>query len=221
MLFVSHNMAAVSRLCSRAILLRKGGVERDGAVHTVVGAYVGGDAGDSPVEIDFVAAGRRVGSEHVRLRAARVEGPAMQGALVDIRRPLRIELDYEVLKDRYPLQPNLHLFNEEGACVFALNDSFDPAHRRPRRPGLYRASVEIPGNTLAEGMYSVDLAISTFEPVIVHCFERGALAFQVHDPAEGDSARGTFAGPYPGVVRPAFPWQVVRYEEARAALESA
>jgi lipopolysaccharide transport system ATP-binding protein len=57
--------------------------------------------------------------------------------------------------------------------------------------------------------------------VVVHVHERGALAFQVHDPAEGDSARGTFAGPYPGVVRPAFPWRVVRYESAQAVLESA
>ena len=220
-LFVSHNMASVTRLCQRAILLRKGGVECDGPVHAVVGAYVGGAGGESPVEIDFVAAGRHVGSDHARLRAARVAGPAMDGALVDIRRPLRIELDYEVLTDRHPLHPNVHLFNEEGVCVFALNDSFEPAHRRPLRPGVYRASVEIPGNTLAEGMYSVDVAISTFEPVIVHGFDRGALAFQVHDPAEGDSARGTFAGPYPGVVRPAFPWRVVRSEEPRIAVESA
>jgi lipopolysaccharide transport system ATP-binding protein len=157
----------------------------------------------------------------VRLRAARVAGAEMQGALVDIRRPIQIELEYEVLTERFPLHPNIHLFNEEGACVFALNDSFEPKSRRPPRPGVYRASVEIPGNLLAEGMYSVDVAISTFEPVVVHAFERGALAFQVHDPAEGDSARGTFAGPYPGVVRPAFPWRVVRFERARAALESA
>jgi lipopolysaccharide transport system ATP-binding protein len=220
-LFVSHNMAAVTRLCRRAIFLRKGRVESDGPVSTVVGAYVGGTSGESPVDIDYVAEGRRVGSAQVRLRAARAVGEGMQGALVDIRRPLRIEMDYEVLAERYPLHPNLQLFNEEGACVFALNDSFDPAHRHLQRPGVYRASVEIPGNFLAEGMYSVDLAVSTFEPVIVHCHERGALSFQVHDPAEGDSARGTYAGPYPGVVRPAFPWRIERSEEPRAALESA
>ena len=220
-LFVSHNMASVTRLCDRAILLKKGQVAVDGPVQAVVAAYVGGGVGDSPVEIDYVAEGRCPGDEHVRLLAARVSADGMLGALADIRRPLRIEMDYEVLQDRHPLHPNIHLFNEEGACVFALNDSHQRPHREPRRPGVYRASVEIPGNFIAEGMYSVDLAISTFEPVLVHCIEKGALAFQVNDPAEGDSARGTFAGVYPGVVRPAFPWRVEPLPGGAAKVKSA
>ena len=207
-LFVSHNMASVTRLCDRAILLKKGQVAVDGPVQAVVAAYVGGGVGDSPVEIDYAREGRRPGDEHVRLLAARVSADGLQGALADIRRPLRIEMDYEILQDKLPLHPNVHLFNEEGTCVFALNDSHQPLHREPRRPGVYRASVELAGNFLAEGMYSVDLALSTFAPVMVHCHEKGALAFQVNDPAEGDSARGTFAGAYPGVVRPALPWRV-------------
>lgn len=39
-LFVSHNMGAVQGLCTRAIWLRKGRVEADGDVQTVVGDYL-------------------------------------------------------------------------------------------------------------------------------------------------------------------------------------
>jgi lipopolysaccharide transport system ATP-binding protein len=216
-LFVSHNMAAVTRLCRRAILLKKGRVEADGNVHTVVGAYLGAGSGESPVDIDYTGQARLPGSEHVRLLAARVSGSGMEGAVVDIRRAVAIEMDFEILSARYPLQPNVHVFNEEGACVFALNPSFMPEHRDQKTPGFYRASVELPGNYLSEGMYSVDLAISTFEPVIVHCHERGALSFQVHDPAEGDSARGTYAGPYPGAVRPALAWRIEPMNPPRLA----
>ena len=39
-LFVSHNMSAVTRLCQRAILLSEGTVVRDGPADEVVGAYL-------------------------------------------------------------------------------------------------------------------------------------------------------------------------------------
>jgi lipopolysaccharide transport system ATP-binding protein len=76
----------------------------------------------------------------------------------------------------------------------------------PRKPGRYRAIAEVPGNLLSEGMFSVGIALSTFEPVVIHFWERGALAFQVHDAGEGASARGTFAGRLPGAVRPMLSW---------------
>jgi lipopolysaccharide transport system ATP-binding protein len=208
-LFVSHNMAAITRLCSRAILLREGRVVADGRVDMVVGEYIGGSKGDSPVAVDWEASGRIPGNEHARLLAARIESEGMSAAVVDIRRPVRVEIDYEVRKEQWPLHPNVHVYNEDGTCVFISNDSYEPSTRRPRAPGRYRATMEIPGNFLAEGMYSLDVALSTFEPVMVHFWERGALAFQIHDPGEGDSARGTYAGPFPGATRPLLPWRTI------------
>jgi lipopolysaccharide transport system ATP-binding protein len=208
-LFVSHNMAAITRLCSRAILLKDGRIASDGAVDAVVGEYIRGVAGASPVEVDYEASGRMPGDDHARLLAARITSPEMQSAVVDIRRPLRVEIDYEVLRDYWPLHPNVHLYSEDGTCVFIANDSHDAATRKPRPLGRHRAIVEVPGNTLSEGMFSVGIALSTFEPVVVHFWERGALAFQVHDAGEGDSSRGTFAGRMPGAVRPMLSWTTV------------
>jgi lipopolysaccharide transport system ATP-binding protein len=212
-LFVSHNMAAITRLCGRAILLREGRIAVDGRVDKVVAEYLRG-SGDSPVSVDYEASGKMPGNEHARLLCARVASDGNPSAVVDIRKPVRIEIEYEVLRQQWPLHPNVHLFGEDGTCVFVSSDSYDPASRRPRAPGRYRAVVEIPGNLLAEGMYSLDLALSTFEPVMVHFLERGALAFQVHDPGEGDSARGTYAGPLPGAMRPLLPWSTTALGEA-------
>jgi len=52
----------------------------------------------------------------------------------------------------------------------------------------------------------VGAAVSTVDPVTVHFFERHVVAFQVIDSLEGDSARGDYAGPYPGAVRPIMNW---------------
>jgi lipopolysaccharide transport system ATP-binding protein len=206
-LFVSHNMAAISRLCTRAILLSHGTVVADGPVPKVAGIYAGGSDGESPTEVDFRRQGKMPGSDDVRLLAGRLVGSQPGSATVDIRRPFSFEFDYEVLSDRYPLHPNVHVFNEEGSCVFISTDAYIREYQRPKPPGLYRSTVTIPANLMAEGMFSIDFAISTLDPVIVHFHERGLIAFHVHDPSEGDSARGTFAGPFPGAVRPMLPWK--------------
>jgi lipopolysaccharide transport system ATP-binding protein len=44
------------------------------------------------------------------------------------------------------------------------------------------------------------------DPVHVHFFERDIVAFQVVDSMDGNSARGDYAGPFPGVVRPLLKW---------------
>ncbi len=61
-LFVSHNMAAVSILCNRAILLRDGMVAQVGEASDVVSDYLanaGGGTGRGPVERPQLRAGKR------------------------------------------------------------------------------------------------------------------------------------------------------------------
>ena len=115
-------------------------------------------------------------------------------------------MEYEVLKPGYVLLPNLHFYNEEGVYVFVAGDS-DPAWRgKPRPTGRYLSTAWIAENFLAEGSLIVGAAISTVSPLKVHFYERDAVAFQVVDSLDGDSARGDYAGPMPGVVRPLLPW---------------
>jgi lipopolysaccharide transport system ATP-binding protein len=206
-LFVSHNMAAISRLCSRAILLSHGEVAADGSVSNVAGMYAAGTSGESATEIDFRLREKTPGSEHVRLLAVRLIGDEPGSPSIDIRHSFSLQVDFEVLSDRYPVHPNLHFFNEEGVFVFIISDGHVREAQKPRPPGIYRTTVTVPGNLMAEGMFSVDVAISTVDPVIVHAFEKGLISFQIHDPGEGDSARGMFGGPIPGAVRPIFPWK--------------
>ena len=205
-LFVSHNMAAISRLCTRAILLSHGSVAADGLVPKVAGIYAGGTNGESATEVDYRARAKQPGSEHVRLLAARLLADS-PGSNVDIRRPFSFQFDFEVLSSRYPLHPNVAIFNEEGACVFATHDAYIRDYQRPKPLGTYRATVTIPGNFMSEGIFSIDFAINTLDPVIIHLQERGLFAFTINDALEGDSARGAYAGTFPGAVRPILPWK--------------
>lgn len=207
-LFVSHNMPAVTRLCERTILMDEGRVLSDGPSHRVVGMYLQSGLGTT-AEREWSDPAQAPGSEVVRLRAVRVrtrEGEVTDS--IDIRYPVSVEMEYDVLQQGSVLTPNFHFYNEEGVCVFVAGDK-DPEWQERERPvGRFVSAAWIPGNLLSEGTLIVGAAITTLEPLNVHFFERDAVAFQVIDTAEGGSVRGNnYAGHIPGVVRPLLEWR--------------
>lgn len=205
-LFVSHNMPAITRLCPRTILLDEGKVVSDGPSSQVVGAYLSTGLGTT-VAREWPDLNDSPGNDIVRLRAVRVR--AEDGRVrddLDIRKPVAVEMEYEVLEGGHMLVPNFHFYNEDGVYAFVAHEA-DPLWRGRDRPaGRYVSSALIPGNLLAEGTLLVGAAMSTMNPVIIHFYERDAVAFQVIDSMDGDSARGDYGGPMPGVVRPLLHW---------------
>jgi len=206
-LYVAHNMPAISRLCQRAILMGNGSVVHDGPVHEVISAYLNSGVGTSSVR-EWPDLERAPGGDIVRLCAVRVvddQGDIVVDA-VDIRKPFRIEMEYEVATAGYLLLPHLYIYNDEGACAFGAQD-LDPEWRGRRRPaGRYVSTVWIPGNLMAEGMFFVDVNMIALEPFIFQYWSRSAVAFMVADSLDGDSSRGDWTGHMPGVVRPMLKW---------------
>jgi lipopolysaccharide transport system ATP-binding protein len=126
---------------------------------------------------------------------------------MDIRRPVGIEMTYEVLEAGKILVPNFHFFNEQGACIFISHDWSEPWRTRTRPTGIYASTAWIPGNFLAEGHVFVTVVVSTYQPLTVHFTERDAVVFNVVDSLDGNSARGDYAGLLPGIVRPILEWE--------------
>lgn len=212
-LFVSHNMPAIARLCERTILLDEGGVVADGPSHQVVSAYLSSDIGTSAAR-EWTDPQKAPGNAVARLRAVRAVGP--DGEItesIDIRRPVGIEMTFDVLKPDWVLSPIYDFFNEEGLCVFGAIDH-DPQWKGRRRPvGRYVTTAWIPGNMLSEGTLIVNAELLTIHPMTTHYHERHAIAFQVVDSLDGDSARGEYSGAWPGVIRPMLDWKT-RFEAA-------
>lgn len=202
--FVSHNMAAITRLCDRTILLDEGRVIADGPSHQVVSTYLMAGTGTMAAREWHQ---NQPGDDIARLKAVRIrttDGRISEA--IDIREPVGIETEFEVLKAGHTLVPNYHFFTEDGTCAFVAIDHDPSWNGRPRSPGVYTSTVWVPGNFLSEGSMTVGVAVSTTDPVVIHFYERDAVAFQVIDSLEGNSARGDYAGHIPGVVRPVFEW---------------
>jgi lipopolysaccharide transport system ATP-binding protein len=200
-------MPAITRLCPRTILLDEGHMLQDGPSHQVVAVYLDSGLGTTAMR-EWPDLAKAPGNEVVRLCAVRVRTEDGQSTdAVDIRQPVGIELEYEVLEPGHALLPHFTLYNQEGVFAFASYD-LDPAWRgRPRPVGRYVSTGWIPGNMLAEGLMFIGPAMASIEPRILYFYERDAVAFQVIDTLDGNSARGDFRGPVPGVVRPLLEWR--------------
>jgi lipopolysaccharide transport system ATP-binding protein len=211
-LFVSHNMQAVTRLSTRCVLLERGELKLDGQPHRVAGAYLSAGLTTSAVR-EWSDASTAPGDDVARLRAVRVRSE--DGDLIDvtdIRRGVGIELEYEVLAEGYIFHPHFLVRNEDGVVLFVAQD-VDPTFRgRRRSPGRYISTGWIPGNLLAEGSLSVDAVIMTLEPEAPRLYARDAVVFRVVDPLDAkDTARGDYPRPIPGVMRPLLRWTTKSY----------
>jgi lipopolysaccharide transport system ATP-binding protein len=205
-LFVSHNMATVTRLCKRLIYLDAGVVVDDGEPFEVSSRYMESSFKTSHQK-QWSSMSEAPGNDIARLWSVCIRNESGETTdTIDIRQQVAVEMEFEVLEPGHVLVPNYHFTNDEGAYAFVASDHDPEWRRRPRPLGRYVSTAWIPGNFLSEGILRVGAALSTVSPVHVHFFEESAIAFQVLDNTEGDSARGDYAGPMPGMVRPLLKW---------------
>ena len=201
-IFVSHNVSAVTRLCNRAILLDQGRVLEDGPSQKLVATYMS-------IALSTTAAREwsdpltAPGGKVARLRALLVrEEDGQIAEAVDIRRPVTIEMEYEVLEAGHTFMPYFHICSEEKVFLFSAHD-LDPRWQcRPRPAGRWVTTACIPGNLLAEGKHFVSSGLMTLEPPMTHFYEPDAVCFRITEsPGEG-TARGGWIGTMVGLLDP-------------------
>jgi lipopolysaccharide transport system ATP-binding protein len=212
-IFISHDLDAVKKLCDRALLIDHGTVRAEGDPADVIEQYQQDSWDPSPKAFqEWPNLEMAPGNEVVRLSDVRVCSRTSEPlASADIRYPIGLRVTYQVLTPGFVLVPTFSVYNQQHGCVFKVHDT-DPAwKRRPRPVGSYVSTAWIPGNFLSDGAFTVAVGISTHDPLLVHCFVRNAMTFTVIDNFDGDAARGDYTGPMSAAMRPMLVWNT-RYE---------
>ena len=207
-LFVSHNMSAITRLCSRSICLTQGKVAMDGDTPTVVHKYLRSGFSSSVYkkwEDTHIAPQNEV----VRLIELQLNnGTIHKCETVNIALSVDVIVNYTVLVDFALARPFIQCFNEQGICMFTSTDFHTSWYKRKKRRGNYSSKMTIPSNFLPEGTFMVKVGFATEASLHSSYFiEDNALSFSAIDPMDGTSARNDNSGSYPGVVRPIFEWE--------------
>ncbi|MEO8336687.1 MAG: ABC transporter ATP-binding protein, partial [bacterium] len=211
-LFVSHQMAAVSQMCTRALWLDGGRMRLSGDTATVIEAYLSDSAVASGERTWTDANGaRQPGGDRARLRAVRIRNAAgVPADTLDVGKPFTIEIEYEVLKLLPYSMVYFTLRTNEGIAVLTSVDAYDGVvGDRGREPGIWVSRCTIMGDFLSQGAYYLDVVAA--HPLVEYLFsEESVLSFTIE---ETGSVIGTYDGEWPGVVSPALPWSIDRVSD--------
>ncbi len=202
-LFVSHNMAAINRLCSRAILLDKGQLIADGPSAEITAKYLSGAAEESGVrEWDLKDA---PGTEEVRLVGVGLYGnDGVSKSVFDVHEEIYIRLSYRVGAPNISFRCAL-VFSTQGVAAFS---SVEPVELERPEIGLYSSVVKVPPHLLSESEYSINVSAFTSAGAKKHYVSlRSVINFQVYDSMTKPSARGDYTQNLAGVVRPMLEWE--------------
>ncbi|MGH9878749.1 MAG: hypothetical protein ACRD5H_14030, partial [Nitrososphaerales archaeon] len=210
-LFVSHNMNAILRLCSRAILLRQGELILSGSPRSVIDCYT-----DDP---GAVSGGTKIwfptDATHKSFRpiCARI---LQKGQLVDriaSSDPFTIEFEYGLVERLPHLLIQVEISTTEGVSVLTTQDRDDLLQEHSnavnREPGRYVASCDLPANFFNSGTFTVSIN-ATSRPKLDHYFyAQHALIFTIN--AVGGVGSHLNTNPR-SLIRPLLPWSVKRIE---------
>lgn len=206
-LFVSHNMTAIQRLCECAIWLEGGQIRQQGAATEVVSAYISAQykSGAEKVWSNPIDS---PGNAVARLEAVRItDAEGITVSQLDISDSFFVEVDYHVDTVGVILNSSISLFNEVDVYVLASPSVSDTDwFQKPHPTGKYRSRCMVPSDLLNQGRFSVTVLLVKNGTEIIAQADR-VIGVALED--KGKSREG-YLGFWGGVVRPKLEWTTIR-----------
>jgi lipopolysaccharide transport system ATP-binding protein len=206
-LYVSHDLATVRRLCDRVVWLNGGQIVADGAPDDVVEDYEQSawallgrkdDRGEHVTEAAEIVDTRLIGPEGAEVATVSVAEPVIVRVRLSVHRP---RVGFRCLL----------VFEADGVEAFR---AVQPEAVSAGAPGAYSVDVTIPPHLLNDTVYTVKasfwIVVDGQERRDLSPVHRHALTFRVYDTDEKTSARGSYTGPLAGVLRPKLDWRTDR-----------
>ena len=178
-LFVSHNMEAITQLCGTAVQLEKGVLKRSGSAVEVVDAYL-----SSVVETERKSSWSEESSKanrsDVRFKSARLLSTDEQPlSITNFNQSILVELTYEIKVPVRNLTVTCLLYDSLNHIVFESMDTDVPEWNGCiREPDIYCATVKIPPFLLRPGRYQISFSAYIEGVRIIARIDR-ALVFDV------------------------------------------
>lgn len=207
-LFVSHNMAAIRSLCSRALLLEHGSLTLDGSPDAVIARY-SAQTDAAPNRVRW----RQEDSSapdfwFVGARALPDDGNGEEAMALSCSDSFTLEVEY-VIRGTEPLanlQIGFQVQTEEG--ILALS-SHDPrwAEGTSLEPGRYISRCVFPAYCLNEGRFQ-----ARFHADIPHERRLQITGYDLPLVFEDREGHGVNAEKLPGILRPRLVWAEARLD---------
>jgi len=211
-LFVSHNMGAISELCSRAVLLDRGSKVADGPVADIVSQY----SRMAASSVQYVSEATPPARRECAITAVRILNAAgLESGIFDLSEPVIIETEYIVNERLHGLQLALTV-SRNMVDVFHTFDTDQLGPAEWVQAGTYRVRHSIPRMFLKGGAYSISLTLGTPTKLMQELMS--VVQFDVEENSVNPLDKG-YRKERPGHVISPGVWEVSRIERMGVKLD--
>lgn len=189
-IFVSHNMQAVSNLCNRAIWLSKGKLIMDGKASDVVQDYIT-SVKPEMVPQTWENSDSAPGNEFIRLKSVHAS-PLNGESYFTVNTPVLILADFWCYVTEGEINVNVSLNANTGECLFNLGSQSVKAVK-----SIITLRVLIPANLLNNMLYHLSLTVVKNHSYPI-CDFPDCAAIDIED----DRKDMYYFGTWPGLIRP-------------------
>ena len=194
-LFVSHNLSAISAITNRCLLLKQGELAEDAETSAIITTYLS-DTKSQGSRIQWTE--NRPGDESFEF----IECKIGDGVQNEFTGEVQITIDYCLKAETNALKVGFDLHSSEGILLFRAYQVDNDPELKLQRAGVYRSSCTIPRNLLNNGMYYITLRAGIHGVRRISALEN-VLSFSIL--RLNPNANGLYAS-MPGMISPELQW---------------
>jgi len=179
-IFVSHNLAVVRRLCQRCVLLENGRVEMIDDSDKVVTHYLSRGESSTGLAVFKPVEGQVAAIHEVGI----LNGNDEYTPVVPVESGFQVRVNSKITETLEMAEIAIAIYTMDGTSVFASThtDKYPDGATSTLTPGVYHATVKVPGGFLNVGRYTVNARIfgrAAGQTRLTHAFEISAVTFVV------------------------------------------
>ena len=203
-LFVSHNMGSVKKLCPQSALMRYGQLVNFGDTQEIINDYFVGESKNQrkrswgksdPAECD-----------EIELHEISVSDKSgSYDSVIATDTPLQVDIYYSLKKPVHQLRVSILLMTNDGTVVISSSDMMSDVENNPRQKGSYVSSCSIPPLLLNRMQYVVRVDFEI--PRSGNLLSGHYVDFDVSELTVNQLGRTISPSP-PGIVHPLLDWEV-------------
>ena len=206
-LFVSHNMGAISQLCQRALWIDNGRLKLNGSAPEVVASYL--LSGTVNQSVWTIPPGEN-SQTSVQVQAVRVLSTDHQPiGVLEFDKGFKVEIHYEVEETIRNLSILCRVIDSEGNPLWTSWDTDATSWKGDvREPGQYQSVCQIPGNILRPGRYFLSVG-ALVSGISVLDFRQNVVSFDVSEVGYQLNLDRI------GLITPVLQWTVERKDDVK------
>lgn len=234
LLFVSHDMNAISSLCTKALELSHGRVvdfphstdstqmpDQSGSpvehnlqglrsVNEAISDYVLDGAARSERSWDDLVAPRMTSKEVTLRRVAVVNSSGHVSDRFDVSEDVRVVIEFDVQTENLRLNAHVYVTTLTGQRLLVSMDNLDlPQNGRYRQKGRHKETCLINKDILNQGTYRVEVVICTNPTSENYISVPDVVSFSITDNLKSLAVRGDWTREWPDYpIRPRFIWDI-------------